>query len=274
MESLIISNNSNNPARPCANHEIRLDLTCSLQMENMQVAMSYLGIYYSWRNVTAALGNNLFKYQWIDGVVYTVLIQDGFYQINQLSDYMHLQMYKNHHYMLDSLGDPAYFITFTSNANYYCVSVDCFPVLVPANGSNPWLISTNLGQVPQIIFLNNYLDVTLGITAGSYPPTAGTLAIFSFNSQSVPQISNITTIYVASNVVGSLMNQYRNVFYQFAPNVAYGNYFEKEPYQPIFFRVEDGTYNSVSLFFYDQNYQPIPIIDRNICSTLIFEKRK
>lgn len=269
MESLIINNNTAAAGRAIQNNEIRLDLSTSLVIKNKKIALSYLGIYYSWRNITSAYNNNFFQYRWIDGVTYNVAIPDGFFQINDICTFMQSVMFQNRHYMVDSYENPVYFIRFSSNPIYYCTTVDCFPVQVPLSGTNPWSIS-NLGSVAQLVIIDNALTVTLGLSAGSYPLTANTTSIYSVNSQAIPNISNITTVYVASNVVGNTLNLYRNVFYQFAPTSAYGSYLVKEPYQPTYYNVDDGTYNSVSLQFFDQNYQPIPIIDRNITATLVF----
>lgn len=269
MDSIIINNKTSN--RITASNEIRLDVPTFLRLENMKVALAYLGIYYSWRNITSANNNNKLQYAWY-GVVYDVDIPDGFYSINDLSDYLHFVMHKNGHYVLDADNYPVYFITFSSNLTYYSITYDCYPVEVPLNGSNP--NNVQIGGTPQLIILNNELQNNLGTNAGTYPASALTTVPYSFNAQNIPQISNITTINVACNLVNNRLNAYSNVMYQFAPTTQYGTYLVIQPYQPIYYNITDGSYSYISLMFFDQDYKPIPIIDRNITATLLFSQSK
>jgi hypothetical protein len=267
LDSLIINNYTN--SRPCANNEIRLDLTSPIDLINKKVALGYLGVYYSWRNITASNNNNKLQYIWVDGITYDVIYPDGFYTIDDMSSYFRLKLRENLHFMLDGNGKEVFHISFTANPTYYCTTFSMLPVVVPVGGSNPNNI-VQVGLTPQILIPNTNIKDNLGALAGNYPPNAGTNVSYSFNSQNVPQISPITTINLTCNLVNNNSNQYRDVIYQFAPTTGYATYLTISPYYPIFYNILDGKYNKISLFFYDQNYKPIPLIDRNITATILF----
>jgi len=270
MQSIIISNLSN--VKPKQNNEIRLDFNSSLELKGKQIALAYLGLYYSWRNITLAFNNHFFQYRWVDGNVYDVDVSDGFYSINELSGYLQFKMFQNGHYVLDADGQQVFAISFESNPTYYCVTFDMFPVVIPMGGSNPNAIPAGqLGKVPQLIVSENGVREILGVNAGSYPASASLTSVYSFNGPNVPQVSPITTINIACNLVRNSMNRYQQVIYQFAPTTQYGSYITLSSLFPIFYEVLDGSYDSISLTFYDQNYRSIQIIDPTITATLLIK---
>ena len=64
MDSVIINNNTHNGS--IENNEIRLDLSTYLELQDKQLALQYLGIYYSWRNIQSSY--NIINYN-IDGSI-------------------------------------------------------------------------------------------------------------------------------------------------------------------------------------------------------------
>ena len=162
MDSIIINNLTSN--RITAPNEVRLDISTYLKLTNMKVALAYLGLYYSWRNILAANNNNKLQYSW-NGVVHDVVIPDGFYSINDLSDYLKFVMYRNGHYVLSADNQPVYFIEFGINSTYYSVTFNNYPVYVPDGGSNPHGVVE--GLTPQLIILDNGLQHNLGVNPGS-----------------------------------------------------------------------------------------------------------
>lgn len=273
MQSVIV-NSTTSSIGTAGPNEIRLDLVSPLELSNKQLSLGYLGIYYSWRNIKSVYNNNFLQYVWVDGVTYNVTIDDGFYSIDQLSLFVNSIMASNNHYVLNSNGDPVYFIQFQANVIYYVTSVSCTPVVVPAGGSMPPgfpIPSNQIGKVPQLVIPPNNIALTLGIIAGSYPPTSGTTLPYGLKGQNIPQISPVTTVNVACNITRNPLNTYRSIIYQFAPTKPYGTYLEIQPAFPIFYNVINGTYDHISLTFVDQNYNPIELIDINVTSTLLIK---
>ena len=252
-------------------NEIRLDLNTYLELQNKQLSLQYLGIYYSWRNIKAAYNNNFLQYRWTDGNVYDVLFPDGFYSINDMSDYLQRVMYDNQHYMFDGSGNPVFFISFESNSTYYCTTFLMLPVLIPVGGSNSNMI-VDLGYTPQLIIPDNQITKILGVHAGEYPSAAG-MSDYAFQGQTVPQVSLITTLNIACNLTNNNLNRNKQIIYQFAPTQTYGSYLVIEPTFPVFYDVVDGSYSHISLSFLDQNFKAIELLDRNVTATLLIRQK-
>ena len=271
MDSVIINNNTHNGS--VENNEIRLDLSTYLELHDKQLALQYLGIYYSWRNIQSSYNNNKLQYRWVDDVVYDVNIPDGFYSIEDLSAYMQKVMHDNRHYMFDANGDPVYFIEFESNSVYYCTTFFMSPVVIPPGGSNSNLI-VNVGKTPQIIIPANNITTALGVDAGTYPAAYGTTIEYAFRGQKVPQISPVTTLNVACNITTNNLNRNKKIIYQFSPTQTYGSYLVIEPSSPVFYKIVNGSYSDISLTFLDQDFKPINLIDKNITATLLIADTK
>src|SRR4051812_31740368 len=112
-------------------NSLTLQFPKSIDFSNKEVALSYLGIYSSWRNVNGlytngeqGYNNNRFGYRWTNNIFYPVTLPDGFYTIADLNSYMQtITMVQNGHYMVDVNGDNVYFINFSANSVYYTTSV-------------------------------------------------------------------------------------------------------------------------------------------------------
>ncbi len=269
MNTLTVSDNSN--IRPTAVNEIRLDFAHQpLQLSNMEVALHSLGLYVSWRNITAAYNNNAFSYIY-NGTEYPVNIPDGFYLIPDINRYMQLVMYNNGHYMLNASGKAVYFIDFKANPTYYTITFTMTPIEVPTGGTNP--NSLIPGSTMQIKFPDTPIKTLLGVNPGTYPTVPST-TFYNFNSQSQPIISPVTKVIVTSNCSQNKMNKYSDEIFSFYPSVNYASYQAIEPNYPVFYRCYDGTYNEISVQFYDQQHRPLILIDRSqITATLLFRER-
>ena len=83
-------------------------------------------MYYSTFNITAANQNNTYNYTWVNGVSYSVVMPDGFYDAASLNNFLHFTMIQNKHYLIDTTGNFVYFLTLTTNSNAYAIELNCF----------------------------------------------------------------------------------------------------------------------------------------------------
>ncbi len=268
MNSLIVSNST--ARSETAINEIRLDFTqAPLELKNTEVALGYLGLYYSWRNITTSFGNNGFSYVY-NGTTFPVALPDGYYSIKDLNNFLELTMRLNNHYVLDADGEPIFFISFRVNETFYTVTFDLDVIEVPLGGSNPHLLVT--GNTMQIVIPNTPFAEILGANPGTYPAAPAT-SKFSFDSQKIPNISPITSVIVSSNISSNQYNQFRDSIFTFAPTSQYASFLTFNPAYPVWGKVIDGTYDNISIRFYDQNYRPLALVDKfNITATLLFRK--
>jgi len=262
-------------------NKLTLKFPSNIDFYNKEVALGYLGLYYSWQNVsgpTTANGltgwnNNSFSYTWVNGTTYPVNLPQGFYTISDLVGYMQKNvMVPNGHFMLDANGRHVYFIDFVANSTYYAVTLTCKPIAVPVGGSNPNTLP--LGKVPQLNIPNfNEFGKLLGFNSGSYPTEANTTVAFYINSQNVPKISPVTTVYVHCNLSESNSTVFTHAISQFSPKVGYNQYIDVSPNNLVYYNVSDGSYREISVYFTDQNGQPIDIIDPDINVTLLIRDK-
>ena len=271
MDSFIINQNNAVTGSP---NKFSIKPPTPIFLNKKVSSLVYLGIYYSWRNVTSRLGNNTFQYR-LNDVTYDVNIPDGFYSVGDLNSYLEFVMAKNGHYLVDSDGNNVYYLSFNANLVYYQVTFSCKPIpaVLPAAHTNPKGLTLS-GKTPQLIFTNDSFNKLLGINNGSYPLTSATTTTYTFNSQNIAQISPVTTVLVGCNLVYNQFNNVnRTVFYQFTPNSAYGSYMTFEPSYPVFFDSNNGYYDNIELSFYDQNGYALDILDTNVTCTILLKDK-
>lgn len=234
-----------------------------IDLESAEIALNYLSIPYSWRNITSKFNNLSFSYLW-NGVEFPVNIVEGFYEVGDLDLYLKFTMLANGHYLLDADGVEVYYISFTENPVYYAITFTITPVpaSLPVGWTNPQGITLN-GLSPQIKFdaNNNFKDL-LGINAGTYP-AAQSASIVSFNGPNVPQISPVSSVNVSCNLCYN-EHQLNSIIKSFIPTQAYGSYLNIEPRNIIFFNIPNGSYDVITISFLDQLFRPLGIIDDDI----------
>ena len=132
--------------------------------KGQKVALASLQMYYSTFNITVLNNNNAFAYVWVDGGTYTVLVPDGFYDINALNNYLHFTMVQNKHYLVDAVGNFVYFITLGINTTQYAVEVNCFGISVAVAAANVWVLPAGATWV----LPNNFIVPELGVGLNNF----------------------------------------------------------------------------------------------------------
>jgi len=261
-----------------------------------ELALTDLYLFYSWFNITAAFGNNVFQYTVPSAAgpqTFTVTIPDGFYSINELSDYFQQVQIANNTYVTlasDPANTPITFISWASNPVYYrtTVSIEPFPPAAgttytypasypggpPTAGGDPSLIILPTSSPAGSDTPGGYsFSKTLGISPGTYPPTTSGLPYF-FNGQYPPVIESTNNVNVAVNLVNNgALSQHSTVVYKFSPQVAFGEQIAQNVFFPVFLPVVDGFYQQCVITFLDENYIPLNIQDPHITGRLIVRGR-
>jgi len=253
-------------------NELTLHFPQSQEFKNKEVALAYLGLYYSWRNVTQNNNNNKFGYIWVNNVFYPIDLPDGFYSIFDLNNFMQqITMTNNNHFVLDVSNEKVFFIDIKVNPTYYSATTTCRPISVPNGGSNPH--SLQLGNVPQLQILDNNFGSLIGYDVGLYPPTAGTTVDYYVNSQNIANITPVTSVNVNCNLAESQNSIFSNSIYQFSPTVPYASYISFQTTYPMFYDISNGSYKDITVYFTDQSGKPLDILDGNINVTLLVRDR-
>lgn len=252
------------------NNQMKMRFPFPFVCENKEMALSSLYIYYSWRNVTASYGNNSCSYT-LNGTTYPVAFPDGYYSITDINNFIHLQMTTNGHYLLDSNGNPVYYLSLVSNPVYYSVTLTATPIptVLPTGYTNPHGLTLS-GLSPQLNITGLPFGTLIGFTVASYP-AAASATVYQANSNITAQISPISSINVNTNMVNNaaLNSLSPASIYTFSPNVSYTQQIQVVPQNLLWFKTLDQTYQYIEVQFQDQQNRDVPILDTNITVTLL-----
>ena len=125
------------------NNRLVYNLPGSSSLEGAEVALSTLYMYYSWQNINdTSLANNVFTITLPDltqdgtgaplpstasGVVLTVTIPPGLYEIADINAYLQQFCINNNFYLVNSTtGEYVYFLQFQTNTTLYKVQLNMF----------------------------------------------------------------------------------------------------------------------------------------------------
>ena len=252
-------------------------------VKNQKVALASIQQYYSTFNITAAYGNNVFNYVWLDGTTHQVLFPDGFYDADGINNYLHFVMLQNKHHLIDATGDYVWLMSFSINPNRYSIEVNCFGVssaLATSNGwtlpvGATWVLPTNF-IVTELVVLSNAFRQVIGFNAGNYPnatitgtpPTQTQSPSYtttqSFLSSFTPQITPFSSFLVNCSLVNNDYAVPNSLIFSFSPQGRFGEQFTVAPNEYVFIDVLPAQYSKFRLYFTDQNNFPISFQDPNM----------
>lgn len=136
------------------NSRLVFDLPGGRSLEGAEIALSTLYMYYSWENVNGTtLNNNQFKIALPDlvndatgaalpspitGVVLTITLPDGIYEIADINSYFQQWSLDNNFYLINTTtGDNVYFLQIQTNFTLYKVQVNLFALPATAGTGIP-----------------------------------------------------------------------------------------------------------------------------------------
>ena len=90
------------------------------------------------------------------------------------------------------------------------------------------------------------------------------------NSENVPHLEITEVVLVYCNIVNNDYQQYSRVLYTFVPNKPFGSLLEISLTNHIFLKTFNSEYNEITVWFTNQNSQPLEIEDR-INLTMVIE---
>jgi len=230
-----------------------------------QIALKSVSIAYSWRNISSALNNNSFHYQFSGSSSKLVTIPDGNYSFSDFSNYFQFILEQNGDFLIDDKNNHVYYIKFSVNPIYYgfTLTLTPLPLTLPTGWSNPNNLILS-GQTPQITVDNNDFGKYIGFSPGTYPSTSQT-TITQLNSNQIGLVSNTTSILIGCNLVSNSYYQtgYSDIIESFCPNQQYGSQLRYEPFHLSFSQCGSNHYQQIEISFYDQSHQPLQILDSN-----------
>lgn len=234
----------------------------AVTFKNNRIGLSSLSIYYSWPNINSSNGG--WSYTWVDGTVVDITLPPGFYDVKAMNAYLQSKMVDNSHYLVDSAGNFVYYLELATNATFYAVQLNSYPVptALPVGWTKPgaWAFP-GVARTPQLTI--GSLSPLLGITADIYPLVPQATA-YSILSTVAPQITPVSSVLMSCSLINNDLSVPSNLLYSFSPNVGYGSLISVVPSEPVMSAIQDGQYANFQIRFFDQDLNPLTILDPNM----------
>ena len=287
MNTIIL--NSSNVVSGTNNSTLTYNFPNSILFDNHEIAVHSINMYYSWCNISSALGNNTFSYVWINGSTpstTTIIIPDGLWEISDLNNYLQFQFIQNGDYLINTLGQNVYYAEFLVNANRYSININTYsvpttlpagwstPVANPATGAIAWGGFLTSTFNPQSI-ISSALNIVLGYSSGfATSLNTGLLTTLSYFSSVSPQVSTIPSLLLTMTNVSNQYSSPSNIVYSVVPDVGFGELIQSKANQYAWSSLLKGTQNSLTLRFISNSFSNVNILDPNMTIMLLVRKAK
>ena len=123
-ESFIVSlNNTNLDTNTADKNKYIYNFPSGINLTNTMLALSTVNMFFSFFNITSALGNNTFSIDHPEGAGTTtvnITIADGYYTTSTLNAYIQSELISNGLYLVNSSGQYVYYINLIDNVSRYC----------------------------------------------------------------------------------------------------------------------------------------------------------
>jgi len=248
-------------------HQYRYTFSRPIDLSKFEIALGRVSMYYSWKAITAARGNNKFRIIWPTGATtqtFNITLPDGTYTASDLNAYLQYWSIQNNRYYINSTtGQYKYFISCAENPSAYALQFTMLPYVAQAGftaAAGALAVSTS-GYTPQLQILDSAFGSIVGLSQPTYPAALQT-AIYSVSSNLVPTIDPVASV---------INNQVLHSFT--SAGVGFGGLITTSQGQGLAFTPMQGTTNELMVSFYDQNMLPLQIIDANLCSRFLRPKK-
>jgi hypothetical protein len=244
--------------------------------EGSEICVSNITIPYSWYNISSTYNNKQFQFTWTVGTTpttYTITLPDGFYLVSDINQYLETYCQLNGFYLINDVGNYVYYIQLLENTNYYKIQLLTYavPTSLPPGWTQPANFAgyPSVATAPSFIVLNNNFTNLIGFTAGTY---GGGSADSSTMSSYTPQGSVVNSVVVRCSLVSNNVGFPSDILDSFSINAQFGSNINYDPPFQKWLSVKPGTYNNLIISFVDQNFNIIPILDSNVCITLLIKQ--
>jgi hypothetical protein len=278
MESIVI--NSSHRTDTLRNNRFQYRFSNPINFQDGDaIALGGIQMFYSTPNITTEYQNNIIQYRWVDNTLNTIRIPDGLYSISDLNNYCKRAMQGNNHY-LESDTSQIFYLSFEINQTFYGIQLNSSTVPTSSEASvqalsRPDGATWNFPSVkttPQWVIPNSSkISDILGFNAGSYPATQQSTD-YQITSQYVPQVHPVSAFLLHVTILKNNIAIPPSVLYSFSSDVEFGQLLEVRPSEYAFLSLQQGNFAFLDIFFTDQDFNPVTILDPSVVITL-FVKR-
>jgi hypothetical protein len=258
----------------------------------MEMCVSSITIPYSFYNVSSYYANRTFSLIFPTAATTTtiaVTLPEGFYTVTDINSYIQQVCIDYGAYLIDATGNYVYYQQLVYNSTYYAVQLLLFsvPTTLPtgysyATAGTSGSVYTTAIKLPTTAYTPQFtlassgsIATIIGFAAGATYPSAVSTTSQSLSSTLVPVGSTVNSIIMQCSLVSNPVTVPSDILdsmpikeTSFGSNITYDPSFEK------FISLSNGTFNSFTFSFRDQNLNEIYARDPNASITLIICQKK
>ena len=217
---------------------LALKLTDKLDLRRAQktVALSNLGIHYTWKNMKSSYNNNKFKISaptWSE----EFKLPDGSYSISDIQDYFEYIL-KKHSENVDNPSIRIY-VNKIENRITFKIKIGFYLELLP----------------PETITLLGSAESKINKDK---------------NGENVPHLEAVELVLVHCNLANNDYQQDSRILYTFVPSKTFGSLLEISPTNHVSLKTFNSEFQEIKIAFTDQTSKPLEVADR-INVTLIIK---
>lgn len=289
--------NQSNIVQGSNNSILKYEFDNNISFKDSQIALSNVNMYYSWFNISKALGNNVFSYKWFSddavgelNTVYTIEFDDGYYDVNTMNEYMQSKLVSRGHYVVDSTTtNYIYYMEFVASKTYYSIQLNVYAMRtsdgasgryskgLDANNAITWNYPAT-PTYPQIIFnstskFNDLIGFSNEDGSNVYPVDVdadndgSSVTYLSSKTPKIEQTSSIVMLCSLATQDG--FTNPDNIIYSFTPaGASFGGIIEKSPVVENYVNIRDGTFKTFTIEMLNQDLERIKILDPQMLVTV------
>jgi hypothetical protein len=244
------------------------------------IGVSNISIYNSIQNITQKRVNNVVTLNWL-GTDYTFTFPDGYYSVSDINFFLQQQCILNGLYVTANSGaDNVYFfelvvnsIRYATSLNFYAIPTDAQATSLgytkPANATWTYPVSP---QTPSLSFGQPFGNL-IGFTFGTYPPTVQSTNI-QYLSTSTPVISPVDSLILTCNLINSKYSVPNNILFTVPITTALGTIIQVPISSIVFNDILPQNFSSLEITIFDQLFNPVVLLDKELTLTLVIQEGK
>jgi hypothetical protein len=246
--------------------------------DEAEICISNIQIPYSWYNVAPVYNNQTFQIIFPASTstffTGTVTITAGFYSINDINAFLQQYCITNGLYLINSVGQYVYYLTFLYNTTYY--GVQLITNLVPTSLPSGWTAPTNwvgyhtTSLCPQLIIINNFGKL-IGFLPGTYPST-NTINESTLNTFT-PLGSTVNSLVIRCSLVDNQVGVPTDILDTMPVDGTFGSNINYQPPSLKWIKLTAGTYQYLTITFVDQNLNSILAQDPNVTISILLNNK-
>jgi hypothetical protein len=244
------------------------------------IGVSNISIYNSIQNITQKRGNNVVTLLWL-GTIYTFIFPDGYYSVSDINFFFQQQCILNGFYVTANSGaDNVYFfelvvnsIRYSTSLNFYAIPTDAQATALgyskPSNATWSYPISPT---TPSLSFGQPFGNL-IGFTFGTYPPTVQSTNV-QYLSTSTPVISPVDSLILTCNLINSKYSVPNNILFTVPITTALGTIIQVPISSIVFNDILPQNFSTLEITIFDQLFNPVILLDKELTLTLVIQEGK